>query len=116
MAATKKSSDYEYKQAIIIRTDLLMGKGKTAAQAAHAAVTAADKSPYKTEWMREGQKKIVLKAASEAELLNLHQEAQRAGLPTAIINDAGPTQITHGTTTCIAIGPAPDKDVDAITS
>ena len=50
------------KQAIVIRTDLGMGKGKIAAQASHASVEgyieSAISNPKKAEeWWRDGQKK-----------------------------------------------------------
>jgi peptidyl-tRNA hydrolase, PTH2 family len=42
------------KQAIIVRTDLEMGKGKLAAQVAHAAVQAAENIRlYMPEWYNE---------------------------------------------------------------
>ena len=53
------------KQAIVVRTDLQMGKGKVAAQVAHASLAAAEASQEKRagwyrEWKGEGQAKIVL--------------------------------------------------------
>lgn len=106
------------KQAIIIRSDLKMGKGKLAAQAAHASLQgyrlALAKGKRLVErWDAEGQKKIVLKVASESELLALKERAR--GLPCALIRDAGFTQLEPGTVTCIAIGPAEDEKIDAIT-
>jgi len=105
----------EYKQVIVIRKDLKLSKGKLAAQVAHAAVTAAERSPDKKKWIDEGQKKSVLKVKGEKELLTILQEAKDAGLPTALIEDAGRTEIAPGTRTCVGIGPAPEKDVDKIT-
>ena len=51
----------EFKLVILMRSDLKMSKGKTAAQAAHAAVTcalASKKTDTRTfdRWMSEGQK------------------------------------------------------------
>ncbi|MFC2163009.1 peptidyl-tRNA hydrolase Pth2 [Candidatus Altiarchaeota archaeon] len=104
----------EYKQAIIVRTDLGMGKGKIAAQASHASVSAADKSPHTSLWKMQGQKKIVLKIAGERELVTLFQDAKDQGLPAALIEDAGHTQIAPGTKTCVGIGPAPEEDIDEL--
>jgi len=106
----------DYKQAIVMRTDLGMKKGKIAAQAAHAAVASADKSPDKGKWFAEGQKKVVLKVESEGQLLQVLQDARMEGLPSALIQDAGHTQIPAGTKTCVGIGPAAEDDIDRVTS
>ena len=105
----------EYKQAIIIRTDLGMGKGKIAAQAAHASVSSAEKSSYKRDWISEGQKKTVLKIGGEKDLLLIFEDAKRQGLSASLIEDAGLTQIEAGTKTAVGIGPAPEGEVDKIT-
>jgi peptidyl-tRNA hydrolase, PTH2 family len=105
----------ELKQVIAVRADLKMGKGKIAAQAAHAAVSAADKSRYKGEWVAQGQKKTVVKVSGEKELLQVLGKARDLKLPTALIEDAGHTQIEPGTKTCVGIGPAPEDEIDRIT-
>lgn len=101
------------KQVIVVRKDLELGKGKLAAQVAHAAITAADNSKFRKDWMREGQKKVVVKCDSLEELMYIYERAK--SLPKAIIQDAGLTEIPAGTITCIAIGPAEEKDIDAVT-
>jgi len=113
-------SEFKYKQAIIIRTDLKMSKGKTAAQASHAAITAAEQTRKKHHewleaWLEEGQCKIALKAKSEEELLKLEKEAKESSLPYALIVDRGLTEIPPGTITCLGIGPAPSALLDKIT-
>jgi len=113
-------SEFRYKQAIIIRTDLKMGKGKIAAQASHAAVSAAEEARKHREdwweaWLEEGQRKVVVKVRSETELLQLKREAGKMRLPFALIYDRGLTQLPPDTLTCLGIGPAPDDEVDKIT-
>ncbi len=106
------------KQAIIVRQDLKLPKGKAAAQAAHASVEAvlrSDKEDIKN-WRMSGMAKIVLKVENEKELLKLNQFAKDAGLVTAVITDAGRTVVAPGTRTCMAIGPNEDEKIDEIIS
>ncbi|MFH0860457.1 MAG: peptidyl-tRNA hydrolase Pth2 [Candidatus Altiarchaeota archaeon] len=103
------------KQVIVVRVDLKMGKGKIAAQVSHASLAAADKSPDRGKWVNQGMKKSVLKCEGEKELLQLTQLAKDMGLPTALIEDAGHTQVEPGTKTCVGIGPAPSDRIDKIT-
>ncbi len=113
-------SEFKYKQVIIMRSDLRMGKGKIAAQAGHAAVSAAEEArkhfqKWWKAWLDEGQCKIAVKVNGEAELIDLMDVARRAELPYALISDRGLTQLEPGTITCLAIGPAPAAEVDGIT-
>ena len=104
------------KQAIVIRTDIKMGRGKMAAQSAHATVAALEKvttAAYNV-WVAQGMKKIVLKVGSKKELLDLFMRAKKM-FPTALIKDAGHTQVKPGTPTCIAIGPAEEIDINILT-
>ena len=108
------------KQAVVVRTDLKMGKGKTAAQAAHASLTAAEdaarrRADWYEEWKEGGQKKVVLKVQTEDELRDVYRKARSAKLPASLIEDAGLTQLEPGTATCVGVGPGPDDAVDAIT-
>lgn len=105
------------KQCIIIRKDLGMSQGKTAVQAAHASVEAvlgSDKNKVK-EWRKEGMKKIALKVDDIKELFRIKDEAKQFGLVTAIISDAGMTELSPGTVTCIAIGPDYEEKIDKVT-
>jgi len=110
----------ELKQALILRADLGMGKGKLAAQAAHASLEAyklalSKESATVKRWEREGSRKVALRAESEGELLGLYEEAKKLKLPTALIADRGLTQINAGSLTALAIGPAPSELVDKVT-
>jgi len=105
------------KQAIVARTDLGMGQGKLAAQVAHAALSAYEDADDRTRraWKGEGQKKVVLKASGESELFELADAAERAGVPHAVIRDAGHTQLDPGTVTALAVGPGDDAEIDRVT-
>ncbi len=112
--------EFEYKQVIIFRTDLKMGKGKIAAQAGHAAISAAEEARKRHRewweaWLFEGQRKIAVKVKDEKELSELESLANDLGLPNALIVDRGLTQIPEGTVTCLGIGPAPEALVDKLT-
>ena len=112
--------EFEYKQVIVFRTDLKMGKGKIAAQAGHAAVSAAEEARKRHRvwweaWLFEGQRKIAVKVKNEKELSELESAAKDLGLPNALIVDRGLTQIPEGTVTCLGIGPAPEGLVDKLT-
>jgi PTH2 family peptidyl-tRNA hydrolase len=109
----------ETKLTLVVRADLGMGRGKIAAQAAHAAVTAALASlgtPDFRAWLRDGQPKVVLRASSQEHLHAIAEQAAAAGLPVQVIRDAGRTQVAEGTPTCCAIGPAAASRIDAVTS
>lgn len=113
-------SEFRYKQVIVFRSDLKLSKGKAAAQAGHAAVSAAEEArKHRREWwkawLNEGQCKVVAKVKSEAELLALERQAKEMALPCALIVDRGLTEIPPGTVTCLGIGPAPNDKVDKIT-
>lgn len=105
------------KQAIVARTDLGMGRGKLAAQVAHASLSAYEETPEKdrTAWKGGGQKKVVLKVDGERALFDLAEVARREGLPHAVVRDAGHTQLDPNTVTTLAVGPASEAAVDAVT-
>lgn len=110
----------EFKQIILVRTDLKMGKGKIAAQASHASVLATlqaqrDKKIWYDAWFKQGMKKVVVKITDEAELQHVFQLGAKNKLPRAYINDAGHTQLEPGTATAAALGPAPVSIIDPIT-
>jgi len=105
------------KQAIVARTDIGMGTGKLAAQVAHASLMASEDADRqaRSQWKGSGQKKVVLKVSGEDALFRLADDAERKGLPNAIVRDAGHTQLDPGTVTALAVGPAADDRVDAVT-
>lgn len=109
------------KQVIVVRSDLKMGKGKLAAQVAHASLTAFLESMMKDEsktriWLEEGQKKVVLKVNNLEELMEIYKKAREKGLCAVLVEDKGLTQLESGTITCVGIGPDEDEKIDEITS
>jgi PTH2 family peptidyl-tRNA hydrolase len=110
----------EYKQVILIRTDLKMGTGKKCVQSCHASVSASDltriqnKSVWKS-WKNSGQKKVVLKINNMEQLQDIVKKLESDNLLYFIVKDAGLTQLPPGTTTAVGIGPAKATDIDRIT-
>ncbi|TRY67825.1 hypothetical protein TCAL_11127 [Tigriopus californicus] len=108
------------KMTLVVRNDLKMGKGKAAAQCAHAAVAAYKMAKHRwpailRRWERHGQPKVVLKVDTQLELETVQAAARSLGLVNAIITDAGRTQIDPGSRTVVAVGPGPDSLVDRVT-
>jgi len=115
-----RKGEMEYKLVVVVRDDLDMSVGKLAAQVAHAAVTCAldakaRRPKWFSEWLKEGQRKVVLRAEDMDELRALRDKAMRAKLPNALITDAGLTELPPSTVTCLGIGPAPESEIDSIT-
>jgi peptidyl-tRNA hydrolase, PTH2 family len=125
-------SELALKQVLVVRKDLGMRKGKMIAQGAHASLAAVlgacardigpDGSlvlrvpPALASWVGGLSAKIVVGVPSEEALVEVHQRALAAGLPCALIRDAGRTEF-HGvpTLTACAVGPGPAAAVDAVT-
>jgi len=117
-----QATHWNMKLVFVVRTDLGIGKGKLASQCCHAAVNCYQEmlntSPKKLRlWELMGQPKIVLKAEEDGEqyLFQLRDRAKELGLVTAIVRDAGKTQIERGTVTVLGIGPGESSLIDQIT-
>ena len=106
-----------YKQVIIIRKDIDMGKGKLIAQCLHAAIGAMRKIDNETiqEWEAEGSKKVVLKVNSLKELKEIESKLKKDKISYSLVKDAGLTQLKTGTVTALGIGPVKEKEIDKIT-
>ncbi len=107
----------EFKQCIIVRDDLKLSKGKLAVQVAHASVSAYEFAgrDVREAWKEGGQKKVVLRVPKLSDLFELKEAARKHGLPTALITDAGLTEVPPGTITVLGIGPAESGELDKIT-
>ena len=121
------------KQVLVVRKDLNMGKGKIAAQCAHASLKVFfDKGSLQKmkssvifrvkfwrdaiEWYNGSFAKVVVCVNSEDELLEIYQRACNAKIPSSLIVDAGRTKF-HGvaTKTVVGIGPFNSSVIDRIT-
>ena len=73
-------------------------------------------TPEMVLWVEGLFTKVCVQVDSEEALLAIVAEARAAGLPVALIEDAGKTEF-HGvkTATCCAVGPAKVEAIDRIT-
>lgn len=124
------------KQVIVIRKDLNMRKGKMVAQGAHASLIAVIGETHELsedhgvkgdkllpcvddplrDWLRGDYRKVCVGVTSEGELLAIHRAAKTKGLRCSLVQDLGLTEFGGvATYTAVAIGPASDEEIDAIT-
>ena len=108
----------ERKLVIAVRGNLKLSRGKLAAQVAHAAVSCAlraqkhDRREFRA-WFDE--RKVTVRVPDEAALHVLQADARAAGLTTALVRDAGRTELAAGTVTCLGLGPAGEAELDPLT-
>ncbi len=120
------------KQVIVMRKDLNMRKGKMIAQGAHASLKVLldagtrdgergerftlEPWPALAAWLGGRFTKVCVSVDSETALEAIVERARAAGVPFALIVDAGHTEFRGvPTKTCCAVGPAWADEVDAIT-
>lgn len=107
------------KMVLVVRGDLKMGKGKTAAQCAHASILCYEKCLHKNPkllqiWTDTGQPKVVLKAESLSEMESIYRKANDANIVAALVRDAGRTQLPAGSVTVLGIGPDTIENIDQL--
>ena len=110
----------EVKQVIVVRSDLNLSVGKLAVQVAHASVEASEAARLRYPdvwrlWRSRGCKKVVLKCRDLSELEFLYRKAVSLSLPSALIQDAGLTEVPPGTVTALGIGPYYSDVIDKVT-
>ena len=130
------------KQIIVVRKDLQMSSGKTAAQVAHASmgvffdwmkenyniVNVNNDITYTQyslrllndgvvyNWFNGAFTKVVLGVDSLDELMAIDTLVKERGLLSCLITDNGLTEFSGPTVTCLAIGPLLDNEFADITS
>jgi len=124
----------DMKQAIVVRRDLKMRKGKLAGQVAHASLKVFSDRIRKyynageygwhvdvnvtdemKKWLEGKFTKIVLGCETESDIFDLEEKAKNNNIPCAVVRDAGDTVFNEPTITCIAIGPDSLERIDGLT-
>uniref|UniRef100_A0A383VZJ1 peptidyl-tRNA hydrolase n=1 Tax=Tetradesmus obliquus TaxID=3088 RepID=A0A383VZJ1_TETOB len=110
----------DLKMVLCVNQSLKKGKGKIGAQCAHAAICAvlqllaSDESLF-VRWEQCGQRKIVVKVQDAQCMEALAAAAAAAGHAAYIMRDAGRTQVAPDSQTVLALGPAPEAEIDRLT-
>jgi PTH2 family peptidyl-tRNA hydrolase len=127
----------DIKQMIVMRKDLNMRKGKIAAQASHASLSAVIKTSlkegidfeldensciamrgnsYLANWLKDSFKKVCVYVNSEEELLDIYNQGLENGFIVSLVRDSGLTEFHNVPTyTCLAFEPLPANLIDKIT-
>ena len=106
----------QFKQVIVLNSDLEISTGKTVSQACHASLKAYEKASEdeRAEWVLEGSKKVVVEAGEE-QLQQRFEDAKALQIPSALITDAGLTEVEPGTVTAVGLGPEEEDKIDKVT-
>jgi PTH2 family peptidyl-tRNA hydrolase len=116
----------------LVREDLKLSTGKTAAQVAHAAVgkcyfnysglvnkiNKRGSKYYKSAlnyWNDFGAKKIVLKVNNLETIERVQKACRNLKIPCSMISDAGRTEVEPGTVTVLGVGPEVSDKLNKIT-
>ena len=107
---TETPETEELRLYLLVRGDIQMSFGKGMVQAGHAFVGVIENArktiPETVDLYMVGQTpKISKKAKNIDALLRAQRECREAGIPTALVTDAGRTEFSEPTVTCMAIGP-----------
>ena len=106
-----------YKCAILVRTDISMSCGKIAAQCGHGIAQSMKGSNNKIvkEWMKCGEKIVILKAPNLKKMEYIKKEANKHKIYSKIIYDAGHTEVEPETPTVCVVGPHKDDVITLLT-
>ena len=105
------------KQFVVVDESHRLPRGKLAAQVAHAALASFLVADARSQgaWLSHGMPKVILRCDSPGKLVDLEREAIAAGLPCALIRDAGRTVVAGDTATYLGIGPATEAGLTPLT-
>ncbi|KAJ3252144.1 hypothetical protein HDU77_005297 [Chytriomyces hyalinus] len=65
-------------------------------------------------WLDQGEPIIVVQSGNDS-LLDLEKRCLANGLPVYKVHDAGRTEVASGSLTVLAVGPAPNSEMDVVT-
>lgn len=99
---------------ILVVANLGMSTGKIAAQVSHATVGATRELSAGHPWLLS-QKTVILAVANSLELDVFCEKAEKNGIKSYVVVDAGKTQVDPGTVTCAALGPGPTETIKYVT-
>ena len=102
---------------VIVRNDLNMSCGKISAQCCHGVAQAIKGSSKHVvrEWMKHGEKMIILQTNTISQLDQFKKQANKHKLFAKIIYDAGHTEVDVNTPTVCVIGPDREDIISPIT-
>ncbi|KAJ3407185.1 hypothetical protein HDU80_009446 [Chytriomyces hyalinus] len=107
-----------HKLVLIVNSALKMSQGKIASQCSHATLgTVLNQGSTKSTvrvWLDQGEPIIVVQSGNDS-LLDLEKRCLANGLPVYKIHDAGRTEVASGSLTVLAVGPAPNSEMDVVT-
>jgi PTH2 family peptidyl-tRNA hydrolase len=108
---------FEYKQCIVVTTDVKISCPKLCVQIAHASIDSyrISQKKMREEWHKEGQKKVVLSVDTTEELNNLIIKAELEHINYSLIRDMGYTEIKPDTITALGFEILPNEEIDKIT-
>jgi peptidyl-tRNA hydrolase, PTH2 family len=102
------------KLVLVVRKDLNMSIGKTAAQVIHALRRNPDLKPYGDD-VDDGHVCITCYVKSEKNLYKLVAKAKEVDIPCSVQVDGGRTEVTAGTPTVMALGPVyTEEDIETL--
>ena len=107
-----------YKCVLLVRSDLEMSTGKIAAQCGHgiAQTMKGSNKQIIRGWMKTGEKIVVLSISSFDKMTTIKKKANKMGMFSKIIYDAGHTEVDPNTPTVCVVGPYHDDSVTSITN
>ncbi len=94
-----------------------MSVGKLAVQVAHAAIGSyklCDKEIIE-KWEKDGGKKVVVEIDNIEELLKIGKKAKKMGIANFLVIDAGLTEFSEPTITCLGLGPEEESKINKLT-